>query len=393
MAGQSGALGRLSQQSRTGVSVNEHGLGSMALGTTSQAGHTEVQPSVDGEVRAAALNFMQVRGRVRVLCCGLSVRDAAGVCGMRRREGALAELGVDLWAHGAKACSAWLSSLAQSHSYHSAQPNCMQNVHLYLSPGGPFVVETPSTSGVRLDHAKTMPPVCPDPQNVDLTSFDPTAEANPRVSKQKSGGLLSSLKRMVGGRRSDTGAGASSPVGASASREVQAAGGAGALSVDPARPDHTKVLQRFLKDLVSGRGAAGAGHGAARKTGRNHVRDIRETGHREGTVGPIAVCRLGSMSRLCSTRMAASSTPFVVCLFAGPRQLDSGARGARLRPEAAAHHRRGQPRAWQHAGDLPWPRPPVAHAQHAQQPQPAAHAGGGGSVKPMRLGLGGEGVD
>lgn len=144
VAGQSGALGRLSQQSRTGVSVNEHGLGSMALGTTSQAGHTEVQPSVDGEVRAAALNFMQ---------------------------------------------------------------------------------------------------------NVDLTSFDPTAEANPRVSKQKSGGLLSSLKRMVGGRRSDTGAGASSPVGASASREVQAAGGAGALSVDPARPDHTKVLQRFLKDL------------------------------------------------------------------------------------------------------------------------------------------------
>ncbi|KXZ54641.1 hypothetical protein GPECTOR_4g707 [Gonium pectorale] len=112
-------------------------------------------------------------------------------------------------------------------------------------------------------------------QNVDLAAFDPEASelGRPgsaplhRANKAAGGSVRKLLKRLISwGGRDGGGAGgalnpgspthAASPSGvrASASHRVRAPGPARNLAVDleavdPARPDHTKVLQRFLKDL------------------------------------------------------------------------------------------------------------------------------------------------
>ncbi|KAG2442162.1 hypothetical protein HYH02_009650 [Chlamydomonas schloesseri] len=114
-------------------------------------------------------------------------------------------------------------------------------------------------------------------QNVDLSAFDPDADGPVVVAAGaadgKGGGAGSAVKKifrriMTWGTGSgaaaadgaEAGAGTSGGARPSASTRVRGASGIGAggpvrslgldaETVDPARPDHTKVLQRFLKDL------------------------------------------------------------------------------------------------------------------------------------------------
>ncbi|KAG2434640.1 hypothetical protein HXX76_007534 [Chlamydomonas incerta] len=114
-------------------------------------------------------------------------------------------------------------------------------------------------------------------QNVDLSAFDPDAEgpvvvaAGEGEGKSGPGSAVKKIFRRImtwgagSGSAAAAGAaeaGAGPPGGArpSASTRVRGASGIGAggpvrnpgldmEAVDPARPDHTKVLQRFLKDL------------------------------------------------------------------------------------------------------------------------------------------------